>query len=157
MGELGMRSRVALLAATLLLAGCATSGPTGSDLLSLRPKPGTARLVVYRTSPVGLLVQPDYVVDGRKAGSSQPGGFVVCDLAPGRHTVAAANIPIAMPLSNDPDSVTVSLRAGATTYLRAEPRMGIVMGSIGLLEVSEGQGRSDTASLYRIESDCKGS
>jgi len=31
------------------------------------------------------------------------------------------------------------------------------MGSIGLLEVSEGQGRSDTASLYRIESDCKGS
>jgi hypothetical protein len=81
---------------------------------------------------------------------------VACDLAPGRHTVSAANIPIALPLSNDPDSVTVSLRPGTTTYLRAEPRMGVVMGSIGLLEVAEGQGRSDTAGLYRIESDCKG-
>ena len=88
-------------------------------------------------------------------GSSQPGGFVVCDLAPGRHAVSAANIPIAMPLSNDPDSVTVTLRPGATTYLRAEPRMGVVVGSIGLLEVSEGQGRSDTASLYRTDGDCR--
>ena len=150
-----MRSRVAVLAAGLVLAGCATSGPTGSDLLSLRPRPGTARLVIYRTSPLGFLVQPDYDIDGCKVGSSQPGGFVVCDLAPGRHAVSAANIPIAMPLSNDPDSVTVTLRRGGTTYLRAEPRMGVVVGSVGLLEVSEGQGRSDTASLYRTDGDCR--
>jgi hypothetical protein len=151
-----MRGRVALLAtAAVCLVGCATSGPTGSEILSLRAKPGSARLVIYRTSPVGLLIQPDYIVDGHKAGSAQPGGFVVCDLAPGRHAVSAANIPIALPLSNDPDSLTVTLRGGTTTYLRGEPRMGIVAGSIALLQVSETQGRSDTASLYRIEGSCK--
>jgi hypothetical protein len=32
--------------------------------------------------------------------------------------------------------------------------VGLVVGSIGLLEVSESQGRSDTASLYRTEGDC---
>jgi hypothetical protein len=69
--------------------------------------------------------------------------------------VSAANIPIALPLSNDPDSITVTLRGGTTTYLRGEPCMGIVAGSIALLQVSEEQGRSDTASLYRIEGSCK--
>jgi uncharacterized protein DUF2846 len=151
-----MRGRAALLAtAATCLVGCATSGPTGSELLSLRPKPGTARLVIYRTSPVGLLVQPDYIVNGRKVGSSQPGGFVICDLAPGRHAVSAANVPIALPLSNDPDSLTVTLRGGTTTYLRGEPRMGVVVGTIVLLQVPESEGRSETASLYRTEGSCK--
>jgi hypothetical protein len=152
-----MRGRLIVLAATMVLAGCATSGQTGSEFLSLRPKAGTARLVIYRTSPLGLLIQPDYFVDGRKAGSSQPGGFVVCDLAPGRHAVSVGNVPFALPLSNDPDAVTVTLGVGTTTFLRGEPRMGVVLGSIGLLQVAESQGRSDTASLYRIESDCRGS
>jgi hypothetical protein len=152
-----MRGRVAVLALAVAMAfgGCATSGPTGSEVLSLRAKPGTARLVIYRTSPVGLLIQPDYIVDGRKVGSAQPGGFVVCDLAPGRHAVSAANIPIAIPLSNDPDSITVNLRSGTTTYVRGEPRLGVLAGSIALLEVADAQGRSDTASLYRIEGECR--
>ena len=150
-----MRGRVALLvAAAMWFVGCATSGPTGSEIVSLRAKPNTARLVIYRTSPIGLLVQPDYIVDGRKVGSAQPGGFVVCELAPGRHAVSAANIPIALPLSNDPDSLTVTLRGGTTTYLRGEPRMGVVVGTIALLQVSESEGRSDSASLYRIEGSC---
>src|SRR5262245_3022221 len=140
----------------MCFAGCATSGPTGSEVLSLRAKPGTARLVIYRTSPVGLLIQPDYIVDGRKVGTAQPGGFVVCDLAPGRHAVSAANIPIALPLSSDPDSLTVTLRGGTTTYLRGEPRLGVVAGSIALIQASETEGRSDTASLYRVEGSCTG-
>ena len=57
-----MRSRVTVVAAAMMLAACAT-GPTGSEVLNAGVKPGTARLVMYRTNPVGLLIQPDYVVD----------------------------------------------------------------------------------------------
>ncbi|HEX5957829.1 MAG TPA: DUF2846 domain-containing protein [Hyphomicrobiaceae bacterium] len=151
-----MRGRIAMLAAALALAGCATSGPTGSEVLSLRGKPGTARLVIYRTSPIGFLIQPDYLVDGRRVGNSQPGAFVVCDLRPGRHTLSVANVPIAIPLTTESDSMTVTLRTGRTTYLRAEPRMGVVTGVIIPLHVDESQGRSDVASLHRSESGCGG-
>lgn len=152
-----MRGGVTVVVAAMMLAGCATSGPTGSEMLSLRAKPGTARLVIYRTSAFGLLIQPDYLVDGRRAGSAQPGGFVMCDLAPGRHAVSVANIPIALPLTSDPDSVTVTLQAGTTTYLRGDPQPGIVTGAITLTQVADSQGRNDTASLSRIETDCRGS
>jgi hypothetical protein len=150
-----MRGRATVLVAAMMLAACA-AGPTGSEILNVRAKPGTARLVIYRTSPFGLLIQPDYVVDGRKAGTAQPGAFVMCDLAPGKHSVSVSNIPIALPLSNDPDAITVTLRTGTTTYLRADPQMGIVAGTITLTHVAESQGRPDVASLSRIETDCRG-
>jgi len=151
-----MRGRVTVLVAALMLAACA-SGPTGSEMLNVGLKPGTARLVIYRTNPVGLLIQPDYVVDGRKAGSAQPGAFVMCDLAPGKHSVSVSNIPIAVPLSNAPDAITVSTRAGTTTYVRADPQMGIVAGTITLSHIADDQGRADVASLTRIDTNCRGS
>ena len=150
-----MRGRVTVLVAAMMLAACAT-GPTGSEILNVGVKPGTARLVIYRTNPVGLLIQPDFVVDGRKAGTAQPGAFVMCDLAPGKHSISVSNIPIALPLSNAPDAITVTLRAGTTTYVRADPQMGIVAGTITLTHVADGQGRADVASLTRIETDCRG-
>jgi hypothetical protein len=150
-----MRSRVTVVATAMMVAACAT-GPTGSEVLNAGVKPGTARLVMYRSNPVGLLIQPDYVVDGRKAGTAQPSAFVMCDLAPGKHSISVSNIPIALPLSNAPDAITVSLRAGTTTYVRADPQMGIVAGTITLTHVADGQGRADVTSLSRIDTDCRG-
>jgi hypothetical protein len=142
------------LGVALVLGGCAASGQTGSQLLSLGAKAGTARLVIYRTSPVGLLIQPDYFINGKRAGMAQPNGFVVCELRPGRYTVTVGNLP-SISIGPGADSVTLNLRAGTTTYLHAEPRMGIVTpGTIGLTEVTERQGRSDTAELYRTEGEC---
>src|SRR5262245_40131471 len=129
---------------------------TKVDVIESKSRPGTARLVIYRTNPVGLLIQPDFVVDGRRAGTAQPGGFVMCDLAPGKHSVSVSNIPIALPLSNAPDAITVGLRAGTTTYLRADPQMGIVAGTITLTHVADEQGRADVAGLSRVETDCRG-
>jgi hypothetical protein len=149
-----MRRCVVALGAALALGGCATSGPTGSQVLSLGAKAGSARLVIYRTSSAGLLIQPDYFIDGKRAGSAQPNGFVVCELRPGRHTVTVGNLP-SISIGEGADSVTLSLRAGTTTYLHAQPRMGIMTpGSIGLARVPEKQGRSDTAELYRVEGQC---
>lgn len=149
-----MRRCVLALGAALVLGGCATSGATGSQVLSLGAKPGTARLVMYRTSPVGLLIQPDYFIDGKKAGMSQPNGFVVCELRPGRYTVTVGNLP-SISIGPGADSVTLNLRSGTTTYLSAQPRMGIITpGTIGLTQVAEEQGRSDTAELHRVEGEC---
>jgi hypothetical protein len=151
-----MRGHVMVLVAATMLTACA-AGPTGSEMLKAGLKPGSARLVIYRNNLVGLLIQPDYVVDGRKAGTAQPGAFVMCDLSPGKHSVSVSNIPIALPLSNAPDAITVTLRAGRTTYLRGDPQMGIVAGTITLTHVADAQGRADVASLTRIETDCRGS
>ena len=151
-----MRGRVTIVVAAMMLAACAT-GQTGSEVHKTGVKPGTARLVLYRTNPVGLLIQPDYVVDGRKAGTAQPSAFVMCDLAPGKHSISVSNIPVALPLSNAPDAITVSLRASSTTYVRADPQMGIVAGTITLTQVADSQGSADVAGLSRIATDCRGS
>ncbi len=137
------------------LAGCA-SGPMGSTALTDSVKPNTARLVVYRSSALGFAVMPNYAVDGRVIGGSQAAGFVSCDLPPGRHEVAVNNLP---PSSNlfgqGSEKVSVDLRAGSTTYLSAQPQMGIVTpGAITLIQITEGQGRADVASLHQSNGSC---
>jgi hypothetical protein len=46
------------------LTGCATTGPMGADVLTGAIPAKSARLVIYRSSAVGLAVQPDYLIDG---------------------------------------------------------------------------------------------
>jgi hypothetical protein len=117
--------------------------------------PSTSRLVIYRTSALGLAVQPDYIVDGQSVGNSQPNGFVVCELPAGRHEVAVGNMPINIQLfGGGSPKVEVTLRPGATTYLYAQPQLGLTIGLVTLSEVTENQGRSDTAGLHKVESRC---
>jgi hypothetical protein len=63
--------------------------PTGSIA------PSASRLVIYRTSALGLGTQPDYV-----AAASSPAlpCIVVCDLAAGRYQVAVGNRPTNIPI-----------------------------------------------------------
>ncbi len=119
-------------------------------------KPGATRLVIYRSSALGFAIQPSYLVDGRVVGGSQPAGFVACDLAPGPHEVAVNNMPLTTNLfGHGSEKVSIDLRAGSTTYLSAEPQMGIVTpGQITLVQVTENQGRADVANLHRIDGAC---
>jgi uncharacterized protein DUF2846 len=115
----------------------------------------TARLVIYRTSVVRLALQPNYVVDGRTIAGSQPAAFVVCDLTPGRHEVAVANMALSNNLfGQGSEKMSVDLRAGSTAYLSAEPQLGIVAGQITLTEVTENQGRADVANLHQTSGVC---
>jgi hypothetical protein len=149
-----MRVGLCAAAAGLLLSGCATSGPTGQELLAGNLAPRKSRLVIYRTSAFGLAVQPSYSIDGNAVGSSTPSGFVVCYLNPGAHQVAVGNFGLNVSLGDSTDKVSVLLRPGQTTYLKAEPNMGLTMGVITLTEVTENQGKADTASLHKLESSC---
>ena len=105
---------------------------------------------------MGLAVQPDYVIDGHVIAGSQPVGFVVCDLAPGRHEVAVGNLPLSTNLfGRGSEKVSVDLRAGSTAYLAAEPQVGIMTpGQITLIQVTENQGRADVANLHQTNSVC---
>ena len=150
-----MGLRPGIFVAAFLLAGCA-SGPMGSAALTDNVKANTARLVVYRSSALGFAVQPSYAVDGRVIGGSQAAGFVACDLPPGRHEVAVNNLPLSSNLfGQGSEKVSLDLRAGSTTYLSAQPQMGIVTpGAITLIQVTESQGRADVASLHQSNSSC---
>jgi hypothetical protein len=131
-----------------------TGGPTGSAILAGDLAPKKSRLVIYRTSPLGFAVQPSYSIDGKAVGSSTPDGFVVCHLNPGTHQVAIANFELTVSLTGGTDKVNVTLRPGQTTWLKAEPQMGLTVGVITLSEVTENQGRADTASMHKLESAC---
>ncbi|MDH2352935.1 DUF2846 domain-containing protein [Bradyrhizobium sp. SSUT18] len=138
-----------------LLSGCA-SGPTANVALTDNVKPSGSRLIIYRTSSLGFAVQPNYAVDGRVIGGSQAAGFVACDLPPGRHEVAVNNLPLSTNLfGQGSEKVSLDLRAGSTTYLSAQPQMGIVTpGAITLIQVTESQGRTDVASLRQSTGSC---
>lgn len=150
-----MRGCRGLFAVAMLLAGCAT-GPMGGAALTDNVKSNTARLVVYRTSALGFAVQPNYAVDGRVIGGSQAAGFVACELPPGRHEVVVNNLPLSSNLfGQGSEKVSLDLRGGSTTYLSAQPQMGIVTpGAITLIQVTESQGRTDVASLHQSSRSC---
>jgi hypothetical protein len=116
--------------------------------------PKKSRLVIYRTSPLGMAVQPPYSIDGKAVGPSMPGGFVACQLDPGTHQVAVANFELNVSLGGGTDKASVTLRPGQTAYLKAEPQMGLTIGVITLSEVTENQGRADTAQLHQVEGSC---
>lgn len=152
-----MRGLSAAGLAAMALAGCAFSGPTGSEVLTGSLKAGTARIVIYRTSPFGFAVQPPYLINGQSIAASQPNAFLVCELPPGRHEISVANVPLNINFSGQSDKAVVDLRAGSTVYLHAQPQMGLTVGVITLSQVTESQGRADAAGLHKMEADCTAS
>jgi hypothetical protein len=149
-----MRAVPCIAVACLLLAGCATSGPLGKEVLATNIAPKKSRLVVYRTSALGFAVQPDYMINGKPVAPSQPDGFVVCNLEPGKHEVTVGNFELNVNFGGGTDKANVTLRPGATTYLKAEPQMGLTVGVITLSEVTESQGQVDTATLHKLDGAC---
>jgi hypothetical protein len=149
-----MRAASCVAGVCLLLAGCASGGPLGKEVLTAGIAPKKSRLVVYRTSILGFAVQPDYVVNGKAVAPSQPEGFVVCNLDPGKHEVSVGNFELNVNFGGGSDRASVTLRPGQTTYLKAEPQPGLTVGVITLSEVTESQGQADTANLHKLDGAC---
>jgi hypothetical protein len=126
----------------------------GQEVLTAGIAPKKSRLVVYRTSILGFAVQPDYVVDGKVVAPSQPEGFVVCQLEPGKHEVSVGNFELNVNFGGGSDKASVTLQPGKTTYLKAEPQPGLTIGVITLSEVTESQGQADTATLHKLDGAC---
>lgn len=148
--------RIVVAAATLafLLAGCASGGPSGREVLTGSIAPEKSRIVIYRPSVVGFAVQPSYMVDGKAVAASAPQGFIVCDVAPGPHQLAVDNTQLNVSFGSGYDQAKLDLKPGETAYYKAEIQMGLTVGHVTLTQVTESQGKVDTADLSKVNATC---
>ena len=138
----------------LLLAGCASGGPTGKEILTGSLQPEASRVVIYRTAIVGFAVQPQYMVNGKSVAPSQPTNFLVCDLSPGKHDIAVDNPSFNVNLGGGTDKVQVDLKPGETQFIRADVQMGLTIGVITLTEVKPSVGKAETDTLTKQPGGC---
>ena len=146
---------VAISSTAVLLTACAAGGPAGKQVLSAKISPSKARIVMYRLSPIGFAIQPDYTINGHAIAPSQPSGFIVCEVRPGNYAVAVANVAGDQSIfSAGSEKAQVRVASGETAYFLAQPQMGVVIGFLTISQVSKAQGRKDTASLSQISGTC---
>lgn len=111
-----------LLAALVVLTGCAATGPRYAEVESNFPhlRPGYGRVLVYRLGGAGGAVQPEIKLDGELIGKAQPEGFFFVDRAVGRHTLTARTEVQA--------TTELELVEGATVYVQFGISMGLFVG-----------------------------
>ena len=107
----------------LLLTACA-SGPKYSEVASgfasLDPEQG--RIYIYRPSSFGAAVRPAVKLNGEVVGEAISYGFFYVDRAPGEYTIMT---------STEVDrSLSFTLRAGQTRYVRLGISIGFVVGHV---------------------------
>jgi hypothetical protein len=128
------------VAALLLVAGCAT-GPKFSEMQSkIGPiATGQGRVFVYRDSAFGAAITPNVAINGKVVGVSRANGFFYADLPAGDHRLSAA--------TEVERSLTFTLKAGETKYVKASISFGIVAGRINFDLVNPAAGAQDLQSL----------
>ncbi len=132
---------LAVLAAGLLLAGCA-SGPKYADMKSsIPPLAGDkGRIYFYRSSSMaGGAIQPKIVLNGAKVGSSKPGGFFYVDRAPGNYEVTCS--------TEVERKATFVLAAGQERFVKTSISMGLLAGHVTPELVDNGIGQTAVQGL----------
>ena len=132
----------AAAACAAVLAGCAATGAKYAEIASTIPavKADQSRVYFFRASSmVGAAVQPDVRLDGKVVGESKPGGFFYVDTTPGAHVASVA--------TETEKTLSFTLAAGETKYVRQSIGFGVAMGRVVLdLEAAE-KARTELADL----------
>ena len=133
--------KVLALCAFTLLAGCATGGARYAEVNVAAPKlaPDRGRIYFYRTSILGLAIQPDIKLNGESVGSAAPGGFFFVDRPKGSYVASSA--------TEVESKVAFALAAGETKYVRTSISMGLVVGHMNFELVSKSVAEGELASL----------
>ncbi|MFC4278088.1 DUF2846 domain-containing protein [Achromobacter aloeverae] len=130
-------------AGVALLAGCAASGPKFAEMSSTIPqvKEGQGRVYFFRSSSMlGAAVQPEIRLNDQVVGKSQPGGFFYVDGAKGTYKAAAS--------TETEKTLSFTLDAGETKYVREEVSMGVLVGRIVLTLESAEKALAELAKLH---------
>lgn len=137
--------------ASLAFAGCtpttepAEGKPQASEktkvTLAALPKVAAneSRLIVYRTSYVGLAIQPIVSIDGKKTERCTPGTSFAVDLKPGQHSVGAT--------TEVKRTTVVTIRPGETAYVRCSVGIGLIAGRPVFEQVSQGEALKKASKL----------
>jgi len=113
-----------LFALALASIGCA-SGMSYDEIEDRLPQlgRGEGRVFFYRSgSMFGAAIQPEIHLDGRVAGTSQPGGFFFVDRPAGPCEIACS--------TEVERKVAFDLAAGDTRYVRSGISLGIFVGRV---------------------------
>ncbi len=151
MNRLMLRARnvprllLALLAA-ILLAGCATSGMTYTELQQkLAPvAEGQGRIFIYRTAILGAAVQPSVKLNDLAVGSAVPRGFIYVDRPAGDYTITTA--------TEVTRTLSLTLAPGQVRYVKLNIGMGFFVGHVWPELVEDSEGIADIASCHLVGS-----
>jgi hypothetical protein len=120
--------------AAMGVTACA-SGPSYSEYAASIPalQSSQGRIWFYRTNAFGAAIQPDVKLNGEIVGKSTAGGFFYADRAAGQYTVSTS--------TEAQRDLSLTLAAGEQKYVRFDPQMGILVGTIKsvVVEPAEGQ------------------
>ena len=109
---------------TLLLGGCATTGPKYSELAPSisNHSSETGRIYVYRSSSFGAAIQPEVKLNGEVIGKAVPYGFFFVDREPGEYEILT---------STEVDrELSLILDKGQTRYVRLNISLGFFVGHV---------------------------
>ena len=128
------------LANCMMLAACA-SGPKFSDASNGIPKipDGDGRVYFYRTSIVGLAVQPMIDLNGQQVSRCAPNGVFVADVPPGNYEASIA--------TEVEHKLTFTVDAGEEKFVRCYISMGFLVGHGNVELVDPTEGRADIQGL----------
>jgi hypothetical protein len=134
------------LAAVAVLAGCATSGATYTELQAkLAPPPADeGRIFIYRTIILGAAVQPSVKVNGVVVGSAVPHGFMYVDRPAGDYIISTE--------TEVNRTLSLTLAPGQVRYVRLNIGMGFFVGHVWPELVSDQEGIGDIGECHLISS-----
>jgi hypothetical protein len=130
---------IVAVVASMLLSGCATSGPKFSEMTSVMSaaRSDMGRIYFYRTALLGAAVQPDVRLNGQVVGKAVPNGFFYADRPAGNYQVATE--------TEVERKLTFKLDPGQVRYVRLNISMGLFVGHVYGELVDEAKGQAEIA------------
>ncbi|RYF69108.1 MAG: DUF2846 domain-containing protein [Comamonadaceae bacterium] len=132
---------IVLAAVAVVAAGCAT-GVKHEQMAAGMPgiKAGDGRIYFLRSaSMVGAAVQPDIRLGDQVVGQSKPGGFFYVDRPAGNYVASAS--------TETEKTVSFTLQAGETKYIRSSVSFGLVVGRVVLAPETPENAQAELKSL----------
>lgn len=133
---------LALVCATLVLTGCAASGPKMAEMSSSMPalKSDQGRVFFYRKDTMfGAGLQPNIKLDGAVVGESQRNSFFYVDTGVGSHEASTS--------TEVTNKVSFVLAPGEIKYVRTEPSIGLFVGHVAPTLIGADVAQSEMAAL----------
>lgn len=121
----------------VLLTGCATKGPTYTELAPSidPPSENDGRIYFYRTTILGAALQPEIMVNNSGVGKSIAQGFFYIDREPGKYEIKTT--------TEVERTLSLLLEDGETRYVKFSVSMGFLMGHVYPELVSNEEGKEE--------------
>ena len=144
------------IAAALLLSGCAgvpvplpqktLLAPDSADAEAKRfmPPEGRAHIYISRTSIVGSRYRFGILLDGKPAGLIALNTFLLLEVSPGEHRIAATS-------PENEHVVAVDTRSGGNYFFEAVSRTGFAYANAELRPLAEAQGKQAILQTRRAD------